>query len=376
MWFITIVVKNSIRRPLRSVLTIVAIATAIGAVVALVGVASGFERTFRDLYKGAGIDLIVVRTGARQGLSSTLDQSMGGKIAKIPGVKEVILALADVVSFEDVGLYGVLVQGWVPETRIYDHVRVLEGRSLKKGDTKVVMLGAILAKNLGKSVGDEVKLFEAEQFKVVGIYKSTTVFEDGACIIALDELQRLMDRPNQVTGFSVVLERPIQPGTVDRVRREIEALNPGITASTTEEHVKSVSEIQLAKAMAWLTSSVALFIGAFGVMNTMIMSVHERTREIGVLRAIGWRKRQVVKLILLESVLLSLIGAVVGSLGAMILVRLLTRLPTVSGLIDGRIEPLFVGYGLLIAVVVGLLGGLLPAFRASRMLPSSALRYE
>ena len=376
MWFITIVIKNSIRRPLRSVLTIIAIATAIGAVVALGGVASGFERTFRDLYKGAGIDLIVVRTGARQGLSSTLDQSMGERIRQIPGVKDVILALADVISFEDVGLYGVLVQGWVPESRIFDHITVLEGRTLKRGEAGVVMLGSILAKNLGKAVGDEVKLFEAEQFRVVGIYKSTTVFEDGACIISLAELQRLMDRPNQVTGFSVVLDRPIGPGTVERVRREIEALSPGITASTTDEHVKGVSEIQLAKAMAWLTSAVALFIGAFGVMNTMIMSVHERTREIGVLRAIGWRKRRVVRLILLESVLLSLIGAVVGSLGAMILVRLLTRLPTVSGLIDGRIEPQFVGYGLAIALVVGLLGGILPAFRASRMLPSSALRYE
>jgi putative ABC transport system permease protein len=145
---------------------------------------------------------------------------------------------------------------------------------------------------------------------------------------------------------------------------------------TTDAHVKSVTEIQLAKAMAWLTSAVALFIGAFGVMNTMIMAVHERTREIGVLRAIGWKKGRVVRLILLESVLLSVIGALVGSLGAMIMVRLLTRLPSVSGLIDGRIEPRFVAYGIAIAVLVGLLGGSLPAFRASRMLPSAALRYE
>ena len=237
------------------------------------------------------------------------------------------------------------------------------------------MLGSILAKNLGKGVGDELKLFE-EPFRVVGIYKSTTVFEEGACTIALSELQRLMDRPNQVTGFSVIVDHPVDPRRLEQVRKEIEGLGAGVTALTTDEHVKSVSEIQLAKAMAWLTSAVALFIGAFGVMNTMIMSVHERTREIGVLRAIGWRKRRVVRLILLESVLLSLIGALLGSLGATVLVRLLTRLPIVSGLIDGRIEPRFVGYGFAIAVLVGLLGGSLPAFRASRMLPSSALRYE
>ena len=375
MWFSTIVVKNSIRRPLRSVLTIVAIATAIGAVVALVGIASGFERTFAELYKGAGIDLVVVRAGVKHRLNSTLDQAMGEKIRLLPSVHDVIPGLADVISFEDAGLYGVLVQGWVPESKIFEHIRVLSGRLLRKDDGKAVMLGSILAKNLGKAVGDELKLFE-DEFQIVGIYKSTTVFEEGACTIALSQLQRLMDRPNQVTGFSVIVDHPVDPKKLDQTRREIEGLDAGVTALTTDEHVKSVTEIQLAKAMAWLTSAVALFIGSFGVMNTMIMSVHERTREIGVLRAIGWRKRSVVRLILMESVLLSLIGALVGSLGAMLLVHLLTRLPTVSGLIDGRIEPMFIGYGFAIALLVGLLGGLLPAYRASRMLPSSALRYE
>jgi putative ABC transport system permease protein len=375
MWFSTIVVKNSIRRPLRSVLTIVAIATAIGAVVALVGIASGFERTFAELYKGAGIDLVVVRAGVKHRLNSTLDQAMGEKIRQLPSVRDVIPGLADVISFEDAGLYGVLVQGWVPESKIFEHISVLSGRSLRLGDAKAVMLGSILAKNLGKAVGDELKLFE-DQFQIVGIYKSTTVFEEGACTIALAELQRLMDRPNQVTGFSVIVDHPVDPKKLDQTRHAIEGLDAGVTALTTDEHVKSVTEIQLAKAMAWLTSAVALFIGSFGVMNTMIMSVHERTREIGVLRAIGWRKRSVVRLILMESVLLSLIGALVGSLGAVLLVHLLTRLPTVSGLIDGRIEPMFIGYGFAIALLVGLLGGLLPAYRASRMLPSSALRYE
>ena len=185
-----------------------------------------------------------------------------------------------------------------------------------------------------------------------------------------------MDRPNQVTGFSVILDRPVDSGMIEKVRKEIEGLGTGVTALTTDEHVKSVAEIQLAKGMAWMTSAVALFIGSFGVMNTMIMSVHERTREIGVLRAIGWRRRQVVRLILLESVMLSLIGAALGSLGAIVMVRLLTRLPIVSGLIDGRIDLIYVGYGFAIALLVGLLGGSLPAFRASRMLPSSALRYE
>ena len=128
--------------------------------------------------------------------------------------------------------------------------------------------------------------------------------------------------------------------------------------------------------MAWLTSAVALLIGGFGMMNTMIMAVHERTKEIGILRAIGWGRGRIVRMILLESLVIGVVGAIVGGIGASILVRLLTRVPTVSGLIDGRIEPRFFVYGLLLALAVGLIGGLLPAYRASRLLPTVALRYE
>jgi putative ABC transport system permease protein len=195
-------------------------------------------------------------------------------------------------------------------------------------------------------------------------------------IIPLTRLQQLMERTGQVTGFSILVEHPNDKAEIERIRHQVEAMGSGLTALTTAEHVKSVTEIQLAKAMAWLTSSVALLIGFFGIMNTMIMSVHERTREIGILRAIGWRRYRVVRMILLESIVLSVVGAVVGSVGAFLLVRILTRVPTVSGLISGRIHPVFVLYGLLIALVVGFIGGLLPAYRASKMLPTVALRYE
>jgi putative ABC transport system permease protein len=375
MRFLMIVLKNTVRRPLRSVLTVIAIAIAVGSVVSLVGIASGFEETFMSLYKSAGVDLIIVRAGAKQRLTSTLEESLGEKIKKVPGVREVIPGLADVVSFEEFGLYGVLVQGWVPETVVFDHIKVISGRALKRDDQKAVMLGSVLAKNLGKKVGDHLEVF-GDDFQVVGIYESNNIFEEGAMIIPLAQLQRLMERTGQVTGFSVLVDKPNDKAELDRIRHQIESMENGLTVLTTAEHVKSVTEIQLAKAMAWLTSSVALLIGFFGIMNTMIMSVHERTKEIGILRAIGWRRHRVLRMILLESIVLSVVGAIVGSSGAFVLVRLLTRLPTVSGLISGRINPIFILYGLGIALIVGFIGGLLPAYRASRMLPTVALRYE
>jgi putative ABC transport system permease protein len=285
-------------------------------------------------------------------------------------------ALIDTISFDELGLYGVLLQGWTPETMAFDHLRLTSGRALRRDDGKAVLLGTVLSKNLGKGAGDSVTLFEGEDFRVVGLYSSSNVFEDGAMVIPLAQLQRLMERPGQVTGFSIILDRSTDKATLERVRRQVQALAPALHVMTTEEHVKSLTEIQMAKAMSWLTSTVALVLGTFGVLNTMVMAVHERTKEIGILRAVGWRRGRIARLILSESVVLSVIGAILGGAGAVLLVRLLTLVPTVNGLIDGRIPPVVIAYGLAGALVVGLIGGLLPAYRASRMLPTVAFRYE
>jgi putative ABC transport system permease protein len=376
MWFSTFIFKNLLRRPLRSLLTAFAVALAIGSVIALVGIANGFEQTFLTLYANAGVDMIVVRSGARQRMNSTLDESLGDKIKQIHGVREVLSGLADLVSFEDAGLYSVVIQGFEPETAVFDHMRIIAGRSLVKGDKRVALLGTILAGNLGKEVGDEVEVVEGEKYRVVGIYESHNVFENGALVVPLKELQRLMDRQGKVTGFSLILDNPRKVEEVQEIRRKIEALAPGLSALPTADHVKSITEIRLAKGMAWLTSSIALFIGFFGMMNTMVMSVHERMHEIGILRALGWRVLRIIRMIVLESVFLSTIGALAGMIGAVALVQLLIRFPTVKGLIDGRIQPIFFAYGLVIAVFLGLLDSILPALRAARMLPTEALRYE
>ncbi|MFO0880667.1 MAG: FtsX-like permease family protein [Gemmataceae bacterium] len=380
MWFGTLIIKNIVRRPLRSVLTILAIALAIGSVVSLVGISSGFERTFLSIYNRKGVDIIVVRSGATQRLSSALPQHLGDKIRTLDGVKEIIPGLIDVISMDNGRIPSVVLQGWIPETAVFDHLTVLRGRLLNRYDTRSVMLGTVLARNLGKDVGDKIQLVEdGDFFDVVGVHETHNVFENGALVISLPELQKLMDRKNQVTGYSVILDPEMKksdPELVSKIRHQIESMEKNISAMGSQDHVQSLTEIRIVKAMAWLTSAIALAIGLFGVMNTMVMAVSERTKEIGILRAVGWRPGRVLKLVLLEAVLLSLIGAILGVVGSVALVQSLTRLPQVSGLIDPNISPIFFLYGFVIAAVVGLVGGILPARRASRMLPTAALRQE
>jgi putative ABC transport system permease protein len=283
----------------------------------------------------------------------------------------------DVISFEEQGIYGAVAQGLAMDPRTAASFRITEGRTLTPEDRNVLLLGAILARNLGKKLHDKVEIFEGEFFEVVGIFDNSNVFENGSMIVPLAEMQRLLDRPNQVTGFSVVLEPEFRvPEKLDQVRREVEAVAPSLSAMPIREHVDTVTEIRAASAMAWLTSVLALVVGTAGVLNTMLMSVMERTREIGVFRAIGWTSRQVVRMVLTEAILLSLIGAVLGTLGALVIVRVLTRLPWAGGFVDGYVPPYVIVQGLVIAVLIGLLGGSLAAVNAARMLPTEALRHD
>jgi putative ABC transport system permease protein len=153
-------------------------------------------------------------------------------------------------------------------------------------------------------------------------------------------------------------------------------LDKKLDVKTAKDLVNTTTEIRFIHAMAWITSAIALFIGTISMLNTMIMSVFERTKEIGVLRAIGWGRWRVVKMIVMESLLLSIVGGVVGTLGAVVLTQILSRLPVAAGLVDANLAPSVIGEGFLIALGVGFLGALYPAYRGAQLLPTEALRHE
>jgi putative ABC transport system permease protein len=236
----------------------------------------------------------------------------------------------------------------------------------------------VLARNLGKKVGDRIELY-AEEFEIVGIFESFSVYENGCVVVLLEELQRLMDRPGQVTGFLVDVtpidkDSPATQARIDAVARKIEALSPKLSVLPTENFIENVEQIKLGRSMAWVTSAIAVFIGSIGVLNTMVMSVIERTREIGTLRAIGWKRLTVMRMILWESVILSLGGALLGIVQAVILIRILAILPWTSGLVAGSTSPGVMLQGLTIAILVGVLGAIYPAYRAAGLSPVEALR--
>jgi putative ABC transport system permease protein len=135
-------------------------------------------------------------------------------------------------------------------------------------------------------------------------------------------------------------------------------------------------QIRLARAMAGATIAVALVLGSIGLLNTMAMAVFERTGEIGLLRALGWKRRRIIGLLMGEAWALGLLGVVAGSILAVLGMRLMMLSPTSRGFIDPSLPPAAFAIGLGMGACLTILGGLYPAIRASRLEPTEALRHE
>lgn len=288
MRFSTFIARNMLNRKVRTGLTVLGLSVGIAAVMILTGVAWGFERSFMKIYQTKGIDLVVVRAGISNQLSSNLEENVADKVRQVDGVADVSPSVIDTVSFEDKNLVSVLANGWEGGSRLFKGVHVLEGRAIRPGDGKVVMLGRVLKMNLGKSVGDEVGV-AGEPFQVIGIFESESLFENGGLIVPIRELQRMMGRQGQVTGL-VVAAKSAEPGFVEALTHRIEKEIPGVAAVPARNFVQSDIQIRLTKTMAWATTAVALILGSIGLLNTMVMAVFERTGEVGLLRALGWRR--------------------------------------------------------------------------------------
>jgi putative ABC transport system permease protein len=148
------------------------------------------------------------------------------------------------------------------------------------------------------------------------------------------------------------------------------------TVANTGEYARVDQGIQILDAVNIAISVLAVGIGAIGVMNTMVMSVFERTREIGILRAVGWSGRRILQMIIGESMLLCSIAAVVGCALGVLATRAVLLINTVHSLLEPQYSVDIFARALGVAVIVALFGAAYPAFRAVRLTPMEALRYE
>jgi putative ABC transport system permease protein len=238
-------------------------------------------------------------------------------------------------------------------------------------NNRQIMLGRRIADSLHLGLGDSITV-GSSRFRIVGIFESSVGWEELGGVISLRDAQSMAERPGKVTLFMVDLQNPAQAQVMVA---KLNALFPEVYASLGGEFAENLDEIKNTNAMLGAISVMAVLVGGIGMMNTMLMAVLERTREIGVMRALGWRRRQILGLILNEALLLGVLGGAMGIAIAFGFSWLLTKIPYGDAL-----EPMWTadvfGRALLVALSLGVVAGLYPALRATRLQPIEALRYE
>ena len=365
--------KNLGRRRLRTLLTLCGIGMAIGAFVVLVGFSSAFEHEWLHIYSSSGIDIAVIQ---QTFLNTSVDESAVAKLKALPIVEQATPMIYNVMDLTPE--VNALAFGWKADSFEFQSLQLLSGRPFRDGQPEV-MLGDLLAGNLKKNPGDTLEI-QGSPFTVVAIFKGRSALETGAVILPLDQLQQLSSLQGKVSTIHVRL-RPAPVGEapevyLKRAQAQIEAALPGLRAVPSAERAGNNQFVRLAHASAWGTSSIALLIGILGIANTMAMSVFERTREIGILRALGWKRRQVMILIQLEASVLGLGGGFIGIAFGWCALHLLAALPQTASIVSASIPLPLLSEALGIAVLAGLIAGALPAWRGAQLSPVEALRHD
>lgn len=369
MTFSTIVMRGLFRRPIRTALTLVGIAVGIGSVVALVGMAQGFKTSWSKGMNARKTDIVVSNMGTT--LTPTpFNEAARDRIAHLPHVQATSALLVQLMGVEGASMMFVSAREWGGYE--WENLKILEGRMPRDATERAVVLGRNAAQTLGKKIGDPIQI-EAEQLTVVGIADGGALVENGSVILALPLLQAITENQGKINVIDIRTDPSAGEEDIKKLCAEINRLVPEAGAMAASEHIAHSQGYRFINAMSWATSLLAVLAGVLGVMNTMLMAVLERTHEFSVLLAIGWKRSSLIRMVLCESAVLGFLGGIVGVLLGITGATLLQRAPSISGLLEPDLSPGLILLSIAIATAVGIVSGVYPAWRSSRLTPSHAL---
>lgn len=398
---------------LRSGLTALGLVIGVASVIVLIAVGQGAQQGVQDRIRGLGSDLIFVKpaaqtdraTGARGaqggGITLTLADAEALEAAKVPG----IAGIAPQLSFQAQAIaqsqnLGVTIIGTTPSYAEVRDAKVAEGDFIAATDVErralTIVLGSAAAASLfpdGDAIGQQVRLSVARigfNFRVIGVMaaRGGTGEQDNYVFIPVSSLQaRLQFLRNPRGDISVnqinirtapgAKQPPIEAAVTDLLVQRHQVVTPDFTVQSQNDLVGAAAEVS--RTLSILLGSIAgisLIVGGIGTMNIMLVSVTERTREIGIRRAVGARGSDVMRQFVTEAIALSLAGGLIGiGIGVGVAIGIDGR--DISGTaMETAVQTWSIALAFGVALLVGLISGSYPAFRASRLDPILALRSE
>lgn len=378
MKFLRFILKNALRNPVRALLTLLGVAIAAFIFTAVFALDVGMRRMIRE---SGGNDILTVFQ-KYQGCPplSKLPSSYQTRVADIPGVADVTASLF-LLSACSTATDLVAVHGIEPDKfRQFRNIKISDSEYRAFAQERgAAIAGERIAKQYGWHVGQTVALQKLGNisFTIRGIFKAPGNSLENAVLVDLEYLRYSTNQVGMTTLFLVRLKDPNQAGPVGD---KIDALfaNSPAPSKTSPERAFISSAISGVVGMIefsrWL-GYVAVGILFVGVANSLSMTVRDRTREIGILKTIGFRRAQVLFIIVSEAVVTALLGGVLGAISAFLLVNFSSFGLSAEGFTISPHVPvslLLVAAG--IAALVGLFGGLLPSYRASWLRIVQSLR--
>jgi putative ABC transport system permease protein len=372
MTFFDLIIRNLWAKKARSIGLASAVAIAVMTVVALAVTSSGLEQSATALISVGKADFTVMQKGTSDTLSSTIDRQELARINGTPGVASTVGVLveteklnADNPVFIEIGIN--------PGDFTSFGVNVVNGRPYSPTATNEVMLGWRAAANFGLQAGNRFRA-NGTWNTVAGIYSTGNSFGDAGAMFPLPAIQGY----NRVPGIVTLAFVKVNPGSSPAaVASRIDYNQPQLTTiRTATQFGRADRNLVYLQAAVNGSTVLAILIGAVIVGNTMLLSLFERTREFGLLRAIGWTRRRTVSLLLGESLLLAVLGAAIGVGLSFAVTAGLAQLPALKGILHPNFTEGAFWRALLTALVMTFIGALYPTTRAALLTPLKALSYE
>jgi putative ABC transport system permease protein len=386
------VLRSIFRRKLRSVLTIFGITIGVLALIVMGSLAEkmtllvegGTEYYADKVIVTGGNDLAGLLGLTPLTIFKSADiEDVGGVAVAVPSVSVTLEEQMDAVNFGTPAM--VVGEGFGGAEYEEFELNLAEGRFIEKGDEGVVLVGSDLVDQLEAELGGTIEV-RGEDYEVVGILEKTLTGPDTTVQVSLEDAQRLFHSSlpeavqesteplDLVTNFVTYPEEGVDPDDLaETLSEEFEDLS-FLGPAGFEEQV--TSQIAIFTSIVYAIALISLTVGGLSVVNTMTMSVAERTREIGVRKAIGASDGAIMRHFIAESAVMGLIGGLIGlGLGALFVQGWLASTTDPSAQIFLLTSRLAIG-AVVFAVGLGTLSGIYPAWHAARLNPVQALRYE
>jgi putative ABC transport system permease protein len=398
--YINLVFLNFVHRKLRSWLTIIGIFIGITAIVALISLSQGFRNAINEQFEMIGSDKIIITTKAGffgMGSSLVLTDRDLEAIRETPGVLEAagfVFKIAPVIFEKEIKYIYITGVPTDNSKEILDemqNIKVSSGRNLLEGDRKKALVGHYLCnKNLFKKnikIGDKL-IINNEVFEVIGCLETFGNRQDDMNImIPLSDAKIVLNEPEKY--FEIVL-KVSDASEIEKVSENVEKKlrkthnvkkgEEDFSIQTSQDIMRSMNTVLLIVQIVFLgVASISLLVGGVGIMNTMYTSVLERTKDVGVMKAVGAKNSDILKLFIIESGLLGLTGGIIGAVFGILIaksIEILAILYFGTMLLKAKISFVLIFGSILFAFLLGVVSGVTPALQASKLKPTEALRFN